>query len=265
MSTNEDLNARRLRSNNTAQKKDGELQCGLSLETVMLMLTKRFDETNHKIDCMRIEVNTKLDELKQDLQKQIDCVKSDTEQLRASCVTESNSFRIELEDVKTRVDSTLETICRLENRLDLIAVGIPYFTNEDLPHHVSSISKAIGFAESKVTHVHCKRLRSGRLPEGSRCLTLLQFTSVQLRDEFYSKYLTKRDLNLHHIGIESSHRIYINENLSKNARSVKREALRMRQDKKLVTVSSKNGIVHVKRTADGPSIPVMSIEQLAQL
>lgn len=266
----EDPNSRRLRSNSTpnlgsGQKKEGDTKSTPSLETVMLMLTKRFDETNHKIDCMRTEVNGKLDELKQDLQNQIDDVKGDIEHLRACCATESNSFRTDMEAMKNRVDSTAETISRLENRSDLIAVGIPYFVNEDLHRHVSAISKAIGIEEWKVTHIQCKRLRSGRLADGTRCLTLLQFSSVCLRDEFYSKYLTKRDLNLHHIGIDSSHRIYINENLTMNARSIKRAALKMRQEKKLATVSTTNGIVHVKRTTDGPSTPIMSIEQLSQL
>lgn len=270
MATSEEQNFRRLRSNlspaqGSVQKKDNESKSPLSLETVMSMLDKRFDETNNKIDIMRTEVASKLNELKQDMQNQIDEVKSDIEHLRASCVSESNTFRTDLGTVKNRVNSAAEAVCRLENRSDLIAVGIPYFANEDLRRYVSAISEAIGIEEWKVTHIQCKRLRSGRLSDGGRCLTLLQFTSVCLRDEFYSKYLTKRDLNLRHIGIDSTHRIYINENLTVNARLIKRAALKMRQENQLVSVSSKNGIVHVKRTADGPSIPVTSIEQLSQL
>lgn len=270
MSTSEEQNARRLRSNlppnqGTTQKKESEPKPPLSLEAVMMMLTKRFDETNHKIDCMRTEVNTKLDELKQNLQNQIDDVKGDIEQLRASCANESKSFRVELEDTRTRVDSVAESISRLENRSDLIAVGIPYFEDEDMQLYVSAISRAIGFEERNVNHIQCKRLRPKRLSNGSRCLTLLQFSTVCLRDEFYSKYLIKRDLNLQHIGIDSTHRIYINENLTARARAIKRAALKMRQEKKLVTVSSKHGVIYVKRNANGPSIPMMSIEQLSQL
>lgn len=106
---------------------------------------------------------------------------------------------------------------------------------------------------------------SGRLSDGDKCFTLLQFTTAYLRDEFYALYLAKRDLKLRHIGISSDHRIYINENLTVKARAIKRAALKLRRENKLVAVSTKLGTVRVKTSASGPAVPVTSIEQLSSI
>lgn len=253
-------NVKRLRSNT-----DSNESAGLTLEIAMQMLTERFDETNKKIDSLKADLDTKLDEMKLELQTQIDEVKSDINELQDTCNTDINSIRSEIGAIDNRVESVSETVCRLENRTELIAVGIPYLANENLRDHLLCIAQAIGFDTDKLSHVQCKRLRSGSLTNGDQCFTLLQFSMPCLRDEFFAKYLSKRDLGLKHIGIKSERRIFINENLTMNAREIKRAALKLRRENKVTVVSTKLGIVYVKKTTDGPAVAITSIDQLKHL
>lgn len=231
---------------------------GYTLESVMTMLSKRFDETNQNIDTSKDELNNKLDSIKKDLQKQIMSVEQNFSALKAACDDEHRSL-------SSRIDQATESVQRLENRAELIVAGIPFITNENLRDYILHIAETIGFDCDRVSHIHCKRLRSGNLPDGSECFILLQFSVVCLRDEFYSKYLSKRDLKLSHIGFSSDRRIYINENLTVNARAIKRAALKLRRENKLAAVSTKLGVVQVKKTANGPSMSVASIDQLMQI
>lgn len=229
-----------------------------TLDSAVEMLLKRFDETNQKIDSSRDELNSKLDSIKKDLQKQIMLVEQDLSTLRTTCDAEHKSLH-------SRVDHAAETVQRLENRTELIVAGIPYLANENLRSYLLSISNAIGFDNDKVSHIYCKRLRSVNLSDGNECFILLQFSVAGIRDEFYSMYLAKRDLILKHIGMSSDRRIYINENLTVNARTIKRAALKLRRENKLVAVSTRYGVVQVKKTTNGKYFPISSIDQLKQI
>lgn len=257
---------KRLRSGSTsvAPKKDGDNvnHAGATLESVLQILTKRFDETNQKIDSLKTDLTSKLNEIQQDLQKQIDSIKSDVIKLETNNSEELQSIRSDLTVVTNRLDSATETIRRAQLRNELIAVGIPYVSNEDLQSHLLNMARAIGFDECKTQHIQCKRLRSGDLSDGVQCFTLLQFSMASLRDEFYAKYLSKRNLNLKHLGFVLDRRIFVNENLTPSARSVKQSALKLRKENKLVTVTTKQGIVHVRKTVNGPLVPITSVAQL---
>lgn len=241
-----------------SQKSNPAPTTGYTLESAIDMLSKRFDETNDHIRSSKAELNSKLDSIKEDLQKQIMSVEQNLSALKISCEDEHKSLN-------SRVAHVTESVQRLENRTELIAAGIPYLTNENLQNYLQSIAEEIGFDNDKVFHIHCKRLRSGNLSDGNDCFILLQFSVTGLRDEFYSKYLAKRNLKLRHIGINSDRRIYINENLTVKAREIKRAALKLRRENKLIAVSTKLGTVQVKKTADGPYLPVSSIDQLMQI
>lgn len=236
-----------------------------TLDSAVEMLFKRFDETNLKIDTFKEELNIKLDCIKADLQKQIDVVKQEIDTLKTTCDDEHSSLGQSLHKVNNRIDDVTEDFRRFENRTELIAVGIPYLSNENLQDYLVCMAKTIGFDESKISHIHCKRLHSKKLSDGDECFTLLQFSVACLRDEFYSLYLAKRDLRLEHIGISSDRRIYVNENLTMTARTIKKAALKLRRENKLAAVSTKFGMVHVRKLTNGPLVPVSSIEQLMQL
>ncbi|EDS36084.1 conserved hypothetical protein [Culex quinquefasciatus] len=60
-----------------------------------------------------------------------------------------------------------------------------------------------------------------------------------------------------------SGRIYLNENLTELARSIKGSALKMKKDGKLHSVFTKDGFVQVKDRAEDEARPVHSVEQLA--
>lgn len=138
----------------SASKKDVELvESSASLDTVILTLNKRFDDTNSKIASMKDELNAKLDGIKLHLQQQIDNIKSEICKHKSSCRSESQAIRSEIDSVHRRMDMASEAINRVEHRTELIAVGIPYIFSEYLSNHVSIMARAIGFDENKTSHI----------------------------------------------------------------------------------------------------------------
>lgn len=95
-------------------------------------------------------------------------------------------------------------------------------------------------------------------------LVVVEFSLKNDRDDFYSAYLRKRDLRLKHIGLDSDHRIYVNENLTVAARKLKVLALNLKRAGKLATVYTKRGVVHVKKTAEDSSVAIQREEDLSR-
>lgn len=115
--------------------------------------------------------------------------------------------------------------------------------------------KFVGLHEDIKPLVHIRRLRPNAKGDA---LIILQFALRNDRDEFYSCYLQKRDLKLCHLGIDSTRRIYVNENLTVTARRIKAAALRLKKDGKLSSVYTKQGIVMVKRSVDQLPVTIRS-------
>ena len=164
-----------------------------------------------------------------------------------------------------RVAKISQEVCSLENRNELIVSGIPYLKDENLVTYFRAMWKHVGLPEDPIPSVDLRRLKpSGSSERKGDGLIVLQFALRNNRDDFYSKYLQKRDLKLSHLGIDSSRRIYVNENLSISARAIKAAALRLKKAGKLSSVFTKLGTVFVRRSADQQPVPIHSEELLAQ-
>lgn len=107
-----------------------------------------------------------------------------------------------------------------------------------------------------------RRIFVNGLKDGDVSPLLVEFALKTTRDRFYSTYLRRRDLKLRHLGMPSDRRVFINENLSADAREVKKLALSLKKAGKLTSVFTKGGIVHVKRRVGDPPFAVESAEDL---
>lgn len=225
----------------------------LSLESAVKMLISEFRQTNLKID----NLNGKIDEMKSELAT----VSSDILALKGECAEKFRVTDAALHSVNKRVDHLQDAFGSMENRSELTIRGIPFTKGENLSAYFSAICKQLTVKESST---HIRRLKSTKRAE-SEGLIVVEFSLKNERDDFYGAYLRKRDLKLRHIGLDSDHRIYINENLTLSARKLKVLALDLKRAGKLASVFTKHGVVHVKRTSDDPPIAIHDEEDLTRL
>lgn len=69
---------------------------------------------------------------------------------------------------------------------------------------------------------------------------------------------------MNHLGFEVNKRIYINENLTEEARKIKTLAVKLKKTGKLSSVYTRYGIVYVKTCADTATKTIYAEDQLAK-
>lgn len=215
----------------------------LTLEDVMKVINSKFAQTFARID----SINGKLDTVKAELDQKLDAVSRDFSSFKANCEKRFKHTDDALVALDSRIDVLSQEIGGLENHNELVVSGIPFIQGENLGSYFAALWKHVGLREHPAPLVDVRRLRKGSQGDG---LLLLQFALRNQRNDFYSSYLQKRDLQLNHLGLNSDRRIYINENLAVAARKIKKAALQLKKSGKLSSVYSKKGVVHVKHTAD---------------
>ena len=234
----------------------------LSLDSAVQMLMNQFAETKAMIDDLRSDLHSKIETVKLELDNKLESVSQDIHTLRAECATKFSTHDSAMNTLNERVDRISSAVDKFENRNELIISGIPYMNGEDLCAYFRAICKQIDIGESAVPIVDVRRMKSRALKDGDESLVVVQFALKNACDNFYGAYLRRRNLQLNHIGVNSTRRIYVNENLAVSARKVKAAALRMKKAGKFSSVFTKHGTVYVKATMDGPTVAVHSEEQL---
>ncbi|EDS28831.1 conserved hypothetical protein [Culex quinquefasciatus] len=73
----------------------------------------------------------------------------------------------------------------------------------------------------------------------------------------------RNELILSHLGIDSTRRVFVSENLTFAARQIKRAALRLKEAGKLSSVFTKLGIIFVKRRKDQQAVAISTESQLS--
>uniref|UniRef100_A0A8D8ANP9 (northern house mosquito) hypothetical protein n=1 Tax=Culex pipiens TaxID=7175 RepID=A0A8D8ANP9_CULPI len=237
----------------------------MSLNDAVRMLMNQFAAHKTLIDDMRTEINTKIDTVKNTLESKLDAVTTDIQALRTECAVKFKDHDAALDALNGRIDDVAASVGNLANRDELIISGIPFLQGEDLLKHFKAICKQLGLDERLSSMVDIKRLKAGTLSDGDNGLVLVQFALKNQRDNFYSTYLRKHNLQLSHLGIDSAHRVYVNEKLTRSAQKLKAAAIRLKKAGKLFTVYTKLGVVYVRRVAGADPIVIVSEEQLNQL
>lgn len=231
----------------------------------MDMLMSQFRETKEMIDDFRKDVNNKIDAVKAELEGKLNLVSQEISSLKSECAAKFSSNDVAVCTLNERVDTLSHTIGNLQNVSDLIISGVPFMNGENLRELFNAMCKQLGFNDDLYPLVDIRRMKAkAALKEGNECLIVVQFALKNSRDDFYNAYLRTRDLKLRHLGLDSDRRIYVNENLTVGARKVKVAALRLKKAGKLSTVYTKQGVVHVKPTAESRPTVVNSEKDLDQ-
>lgn len=184
---------------------------------------------------------------------------SEMSKMRADIAAEINNLREEnaktfaglsasIENVRS---STSQTVDRMARSNDLIASGIPFVVGEDLSAYFRTWCLKLGYDEKQLPSVDIRRLSRGPLTAGSVYMVFIQFAFSIQRNEFFSRYIRSRSLCLSDVGFAVKKRVFINENLSPMARELRTKALKLKKDGRIHTVTTKNGIVFIKRDSNG--------------
>lgn len=202
------------------------------------------------------------------LEAKIDACKTSIDDLEDEFVSLRKEYGEQMEIINRQVTAVefglqqaTEEVARLERSSELIISGIPYQQTEDLPQFFQNISTVLGYAQPPI--VDLQRLAKLPVVAGSAPPILCQFALRNVRNDFYRRYMTNRNLTLRHIGFDADRRVFINENLTKLSREIRSEALKMKKAGALTQVYTRNGAVYVKR--HGLSTPelVQRAEQLS--
>ncbi|KAL9703383.1 hypothetical protein quinque_006901 [Culex quinquefasciatus] len=256
-SSNNSNQNKRYRSSSTGSVSPWASPGPLTLEAVMKEINMQFTKTFDRIDT----ISNKIDTVKAELNEQLSSVSRDFNSFKAECADKFKFTDDAMCELESRIDGISQEIGGIENRNERIVSGVPHIPGKML-RRISRIcgNKSVFLKIQPLVDV--RRLKTGTQGDG---LILLQFALRNNRDDFYSCYLRKRDLKLQHLGMNSTRRFYVNENLAVPARKIKKAALELKKSEQLSSVYSKKGIVHVKRTADQqPGTAVHSENQLQQ-
>lgn len=208
-------------------------------------------------------IEAKIESCNNVLEKRISLVESQLAAVRDEFSGRVVRLEEEVTATRNEMDYIAESVRRCDKNKELIISGVPYQNQEDLVEVFKRISGSIGFKETKIPLVELQRLSRSPIAPGLTPPILCEFALRNHRNEFYRNYLSKRSLCLRHIGFESENRIYINENLTPNARRIRSEAVKLKKAGRLDSVTTRDGIVYVKPKGSEKATALHSLPQVA--
>lgn len=210
------------------------------------------------------KTNAKIDSCKEDLQTEISSLRDDVQLFKSECTGEINRLSSSVVKMRADIHQNYDRIRAVEKSKDLLLAGIPYAANEDVYDISRRVAIALGYTEQNKPMIYAKRLARGPIAIGATPPIALQFAFKLARDDFFRRYFSVRNLSLIHIGFNVDRRIYLNENLSEEARKIKGKAISLRRAGKLHAVFTKDGCVFVKPAMDAEAVLARSLDDLSE-
>lgn len=222
------------------------------------MLTKiqqMFETSNSKIEAKIDSSISKLEERISGVEKQLSTFTSE-------CTANINKLATAVTEVREWLASTSQRMDRFEKSNDLLISGIPYVNNENLQQLFRNLSTSLAYNVSDMPLVDLKRLKRMPIATGSSPPIACQFAFKNARDEYYARYLRTRNLTLRNVGFDSDQRVYLNENLTQQARTIRSEAIKLKKKGILEKVFTRNGIVYIQRVNGPEAEPINDVNGL---
>lgn len=226
-----------------------------SLDDLFVRIQRMIDDGNDKIE-------EKIDCSNKSLVYEISTLRNEVQKLKADCTHEFQRLSVSFDKTEQDVRRNQNSIGRIEKSHDLILAGVPYSATEKTDAFLRKVAYAIGYSDPDVPIVFTKRLARIPVVAGATPPILVQFAFKAARDEFFFRYLSKRNLNLLQLGFNVNRRVFLNENLTESARRIKGTAIKLKKDGLIQNVFTKDGVIYVKSKANLPAQPVLSLDQL---
>lgn len=208
------------------------------------------DDLAKLISSIKLDLGKKFDEFRSDIDArfstQIIAVKEDI-----------NIMQHRQDVLESRVDRTE----RLMHLTDLIANGIPKEQNEDLKTMFDQICKTINFVPKDYTLQTIFRTKN----QSKFSSVIMKFISSSARNEFYTRYLKHKNLNLSDIGFTATGRIYINESLSTQHADIFRQVMILKKNNQVHSYFTQNGFVYIKLQPNEKAVRLVNSMQLSHI
>jgi hypothetical protein len=218
------------------------------------------------------KLTDKIDDLRQSVsavQQEMVAVKQELKDVFASKIAEHTD---QLAAHDARFDDVEASIRELRNgaeaatkAADLIIKGIPIVASDNPFNFYLSVAAVLGFASNTVPAAEVFRLGKKKAGSSFDPPILVKFARQLDKNEFYRRYFRHKNLNLTEIGFQLNQRIYITENLTKQDQEIHAEAMRLRHERKLFSVTTSRGVVLVRRNKDDRPIQIRGVSELMDL
>ena len=167
------------------------------------------------------------------------------------------SLQKNIDDYVDRVNSNEHDIHRIAKMNKLKIKGLPYAADEKLNDIFNAIAQYVDFDLTNQNHLpelyRLQSKKSNTNVSNNSPTVIVKFIAKHIRDGFYSKYLAKvstAPLKTEHINFPQGGRIIISENLTAFNQNIFVAAMKLKVDKKLAKVFTKDGQVMVKKTVE---------------
>lgn len=210
------------------------------------------------------KIESKIDSCKSDLEERIGGLELKLAELRNDCNSSVQHIAETVDVLRHDLDCTAEGIDRLGRSQDVLISGVPYLENENLLGLFRNVANSLGYKDNQLPMVSLRRMARIPITPGTMPPIVCQFALKNVRDEFYRSYLNLKTLSLRNIGFDSDNRVYINENLTEQARQIRSEALKLKKKGKLLRVYTRDGVVFVKNPGAAEAEACHSLDKLFQ-
>ncbi|XP_062542341.1 uncharacterized protein LOC134210306 [Armigeres subalbatus] len=239
---------------------------------------KANDTTNDENDDMTIaqlatSISEQLVSTKKEITKQLNDevsslksdIKTELQQMRTALEKSVTELSRSVDENKHSIRRTAEALSRSQQRNDLVISSVPFVQGENLMNYFEKWWQTVGFNNAIMPNVDIRRLHKSSMAVGKCYMILVQFAITNQRNDFYFKYLQTRSLSLDQIGFSTNERIFVNENLTVPVRAIKSKALLAKRNGKLHSVTTREGIVYIKKHPQDESRRVDTEDELLDM
>jgi hypothetical protein len=230
-----------------------------SLEATLQRLEAKIDQMGSKQDTNFTTLNNTIDE-------KIEAIRIDIReevmpkiQLNTSNIAANKS---EIDELRAEVERMADVMDSNSKANDLLVKGIPLVNGQKCSDIYSKIASAIGYIPGNIPFAEAFRLGKKKPGTTYDPPILLKFMNKFDKNNFYHSYFVHKTLKLAEIGFQLEQRIIITENLTKHNQSIFVAAMKIKNEARLKSVSTSNGIVFVKQREGDNKIPIKCLSGL---
>lgn len=239
---------------------------GVTLESLEALILK----LNTKIETISNEVSNNIKTSEQNILSKvndlIDNVNTNIDKVSVTCSERHNENLSKINELSGTVcalQNQLIDECERNNRLsDIIVYGIPIQDNETgqkLDEIWKSLAHVLNFDLTKFSVNKVYRLKS---KTNNISNILIKFSSIDGKKDFMNRYFNFKQLNVSHIGIAGTQRIYCNENLTILNHKLFTKAMALKGTH-LHSVYSFDGLIYIRINPRSRSIRLLHEQQLS--
>lgn len=220
------------------------------------------------INKVKVEMESRILDLTTDVNHRISELSSATQsscQENAKIIDNNTSKLVNMHNAH---ESRFNKMERELLRNELIITGVPTTYGESVMDIIGDICNTLQCNVNGGDVVAAYRLPAGKAKSGrfhSERITapiILKLVNDWAKQTLLSAYFKLKNLNTGVIGYQTKSRIYINESLTINNRSIFKAATEAKKSKLITKCYTRNGIVHIQISHEGKIFRISDIDQL---